>query len=153
MSKINVANLRPRSLLHWTAPRQGVPRPGRPRRRPPPSETRRGRPWTLLLDNHVLPAAIAWRTDLTHRQLADLFGVGAATVHRIIDRLTTLVAGLLEPPDGSRSDLWVVDGTLIPVEDQSQTKCSKNYRRSVNVQLVFRAALSLVPPERFAGVL
>ncbi|MER7826231.1 transposase [Streptomyces sp. NPDC096097] len=56
----------------------------------------------------------------------------------MIDRMTPLVAGLLEPPGGSRLDLWVVDGTLIPVEDQSQTKCSKNYRRSVNVQFTFR---------------
>ncbi|WP_353962698.1 transposase family protein [Streptomyces sp. NBC_00249] len=63
-----------------------------------PSETRRGRPWTLLLDNRVLLAAIAWRTNLTHRRLVDLFGVGVATVHRILDRLTPLIAGLLEPP-------------------------------------------------------
>jgi hypothetical protein len=136
---INVTSLRPRSLLHWT---------GLPVRAflalvarvaaLLPSEPRRGRPWTLLLDNRVLLAAVAWRTNLTHRQLADLFGVGVATVHRILDRLTPLVAGLLEPPGGSRSDLWAVDGTLIPVEDQKQTKCSKNYRRSVNVQFVFR---------------
>ncbi len=62
-----------------------------------------------------------------------------ATVHCILDRLTPLVAQLLEPPGGSRSDLWVVDGTLIPVEDQTMTECSKNYRRSVNVQFTFRA--------------
>lgn len=104
-------------------------------------ETGRGRPRALLLDNRVLLAAIAWRTNLTHRQLADLFGVGVgvATVHRILDRMTPLVAGLLEPPGGSRSDLWVVDGTLIPVEDHTQTECSKNYRHSVNVQFTFRA--------------
>lgn len=139
MSKINVTSLRPRSLLHWTGlPVKAflalvarvaalLPEPGR------------GRPWALLLDNRVLLAAIAWRTNLTHRQLADLFGVGVATVHRILDRLTPLIGKLLEPPGGSRSDLWVVDGTLIPVEDHTQTECSKNYRRSVNVQFTFRA--------------
>ncbi|MEJ8642414.1 transposase [Streptomyces sp. MS1.HAVA.3] len=140
MSKINVISLRPRSLLHWTGlPVKGflalvahvaalLPAPGR------------GRPWALLLDNRVLLAAIAWRTNLTHRQLADLFGIGVATVHRVISHLAPLIAGLLEPPDGQRSDLWVVDGTLIPVEDQTVTACSKNYRRSVNVQFAFRVS-------------
>ncbi|MCJ0871675.1 transposase family protein [Streptomyces sp. AP-93] len=92
----------------------------------------------MLLDNRVLLAAIAWRTNLTHRQLADLFDIGVATVRRVLDHLTPLIAGLLEPPEGRRSDLWVVDGTLIPVEDQTMTSCSKNYRRSVNVQIAFR---------------
>ncbi|MBT2467337.1 transposase [Streptomyces sp. ISL-66] len=76
---------------------------------------------------------------LTNRQLADLFGIGVATVHRILDRLTPLIAGLLDPPDGHRSDLWVVDGTLIPLHDQTRTAKSKNYRRSVNIQFTFRA--------------
>ncbi|MDO0916221.1 transposase [Streptomyces sp. DT2A-34] len=31
-----------------------------------------------------------------------------------------------------------MDSTLVPVEDQKQ-KCSKNYRRSVNVRFTFRA--------------
>lgn len=56
------------------------------------------------------------------------------TVHRIHDRLTPLIAKFLEPPGGPRSDLW-----LIPLEDHTQTECSKNYRRSVNVQFTFRA--------------
>lgn len=59
----------------------------------------------LLLDNRVLPAATAWRTNLTHRQLADLFGIGPATAHRVIDRLTPVIARLLGPPEGSRADL------------------------------------------------
>ncbi|MER6997601.1 transposase family protein [Streptomyces sp. NPDC000410] len=96
--------------------------------RPPGRFRARERPSALLLDNRVLLAAIAWRTNLTHRQLADLSGVGVATAHRILDRLTPLIAKLLEPPGGNRSDLWVADGTLIPVEDQTMTKCSKNYR-------------------------
>ncbi|MBT2401155.1 transposase family protein [Streptomyces sp. ISL-100] len=95
MSKINVTSLRPRSLLHWT-----------------------GLPVKAFL------ALVAWRTNLTNRQLSDLFGVGVgvATVHRIIDRLTPLIAQLLDPPDDRRSELWVVDGTLIPLHDQ--TKCA-----------------------------
>ncbi|MDO0913919.1 transposase family protein [Streptomyces sp. DT2A-34] len=74
----------------------------------------------LLLDNRVLLAAIAWRTNLTHRQLADLFGVGVATVHRILERLTPLVAALLEPPGGSRSDLWVVTADSSPSRTRSR---------------------------------
>jgi hypothetical protein len=78
--KISVTSLRPRSLLHWIGlPVKAflvlvarvaalLPEPGR------------GRPWALLLDNRVLLAAIAWRTNLTNRQLADLFGLGVATV-------------------------------------------------------------------------
>ncbi|WP_328773337.1 transposase family protein [Streptomyces sp. NBC_00286] len=103
------------------------------------SQQGRGRPWTLLLDNRVLPAAIAWRTNLTHQQLADPFGVGQATAHRVIDRLTPVIVRLLGPPEGSRADLWVVDGTLIPVEEHAMTARSKNYRRSVNVQIIIRA--------------
>ncbi|MBT2491237.1 transposase [Streptomyces sp. ISL-96] len=110
MSKINVTSLRPRSLLHWT-----------------------GLPVKAFL------ALVAWRTNLTNRQLSDLFGVGVATVHRIIDRLTPLIAQLLDPPDDRRSELWVVDGTLIPLHDQTKTAKSKNYRRSVNVRFTFRA--------------
>ncbi|MGO4425658.1 transposase family protein, partial [Streptomyces sp. MCAF7] len=105
----------------------------------PPPAPGRGRPWTILLDNRVLLAAIAWRTNLTHRQPADLFGVSVATVHRIIDRMTPLVAGLLEPPEGHRSDLWVVDSALVPVHDRTTAACSKNYRRSVNFQVTIRA--------------
>ncbi|MDT0467876.1 transposase [Streptomyces gibsoniae] len=35
--------------------------------------------------------------------------------------------------------MWVVDGTLILVHDQQCTAKSKNYRRSVDVQIVCRA--------------
>jgi hypothetical protein len=34
---------------------------------------------------------------------------------------------------------WIIDGTLIPVHDQSITAISKNYRRSVNTQIVIGA--------------
>ncbi|WP_050374514.1 transposase [Streptomyces acidiscabies] len=112
MSKTNLVSLRPRSLLRRT----GLP-----------------------VKAFLLPAATVWRTNLTNRQLADLFGIGVATAHRILDRLTPLIAGLLDPPDGHRSDLWAVDGTLIPVHDQTRTAKSKNYRRSVNIQFTFRA--------------
>ncbi|MGW3029273.1 transposase [Streptomyces sp. NPDC001221] len=51
----------------------------------------------------------------------------------------TRLAELLGPPPADRRELWVVDGTLIPVHDRQRTAKSKNYRRSVNVQIVCRA--------------
>ncbi|WP_202919657.1 hypothetical protein [Streptomyces adustus] len=36
-------------------------------------------------------------------------------------------------------ELWVVDGTQMPVHDQRRSAKNKNYRRSVNVQIVCRA--------------
>ncbi|MGV9563707.1 transposase [Streptomyces sp. NPDC003480] len=68
-----------------------------------------------------------------------LFGVSHAAAHRAIDRLAEPLAELLGPPPTDRRELWVVDGTLIPVHDQRRTARSKNYRRSVNVQIVCRA--------------
>ena len=46
---------------------------------------------------------------------------------------------LLGPPPADRRELWVLDGTLIPVHDHTRTAKSKNYRRSVNIQVVCRA--------------
>ncbi|WP_433129242.1 transposase [Streptomyces sp. CA-106110] len=60
-------------------------------------------------------------------------------MHRVISRPARHLAELLGPPPADRRELWVVDGTLIPVHDQSRTAKSKNYRRSVNVQVVCRA--------------
>jgi hypothetical protein len=104
----------------------------------PPPRRRRGRPHALSPPDRILLAAMAWRTNLTHRALAALFRVGVATVHRAISQLTPRVAGLLTPRT-DRRDLWVIDGTLIPVHDHTITAKSKNYRRSVCVQVVIRA--------------
>jgi DDE family transposase/DDE superfamily endonuclease len=99
----------------------------------------RGRPWALAFCDRVLLVALAYRTNLTERQLAALFGVGTGTAHRVMADLAPHLAGLLGPPPADRRELWVVDGTLIPVHDRSRTAKSKNYRRSVNVQVVARA--------------
>ncbi|MEU0009513.1 transposase family protein [Streptomyces sp. NPDC006314] len=42
-----------------------------------------GRPWCLPLDDRVLLVAVYYRTHLTMRQLAPLFGVSPATVCRV----------------------------------------------------------------------
>jgi DDE family transposase/DDE superfamily endonuclease len=99
----------------------------------------RGRPWALAFCDRVLLVTLAYRTNLTERQLAALFGVGPATAHRVLADLAPPLAALLGPPPADRRELWLVDGTLIPVHDHTRTAKSKNYRRSVNVQLVTRA--------------
>ncbi|KOV05213.1 transposase, partial [Streptomyces sp. XY511] len=43
-----------------------------------------GRPWCLPLADRVLLVAVYYRTNLTMRQLAPLFGISPATVCRII---------------------------------------------------------------------
>ncbi|MGW4559444.1 transposase [Streptomyces sp. NPDC004365] len=102
-------------------------------------DTGRGRPWALRFADCVLLVVLAYRTNLTMQQLGALFGVSHAAAHRALVRLAEPLAELLGPPPIDRRELWVVDGTLIPAHDQQRTAKSKNYRRSVNVQIVCRA--------------
>jgi len=44
----------------------------------------RGRPWRLGFADRVLLVALAYRTNLTERQLAVLFGVAPSVAHRVI---------------------------------------------------------------------
>nr|WP_233361859.1 transposase family protein [Streptomyces sp. GMR22] len=97
---------------------------------------RLGRPWRLPLADRVLLVAVYYRTNLTMRQLAPLFGISPATVCRVIQRLGPLLA--LEP--ASR----IVDGTLIPVRDRQVGASSRNYRFSANVQVIIDADTRLV---------
>lgn len=46
---------------------------------------RRGRPWSLPLEDRVLLVAAYWRTDLTLRQLGPLFRISKSAAGRIID--------------------------------------------------------------------
>ncbi|PZF81374.1 helix-turn-helix domain-containing protein, partial [Micromonospora endophytica] len=73
-----------------------------------------GRPWCLPLADRVLLVAVYYRTNLTMRQLAPLFGISPATVCRIIQRLGPLLALQPAPRPADATDrLWIVDGTLI----------------------------------------
>jgi hypothetical protein len=60
---------------------------------------RRGRPWSLPLADRVLLVAAYWRTNLTLRQLAPLFGVSKSAADRIIDDLGPKV--VLRPASAS----------------------------------------------------
>ncbi|MGP4008422.1 transposase family protein [Streptomyces sp. 4N124] len=46
---------------------------------------RRGRPWSLPLEDRVLLVTTYWRTNLTMRQLAPLFCISKSAADRIID--------------------------------------------------------------------
>ncbi|MET8509971.1 transposase family protein [Streptomyces sp. NPDC004787] len=104
-----------------------------------------GRPWCLPLADRVLLVAVYYRTNLTMRQLAPLFGCSPATVCRVIQRLRPLPA--IEPAArlaDAVERLWIVDGTLIPVRDRKVGASSRNYRFSANVQVIIDADTKLV---------
>jgi hypothetical protein len=74
---------------------------------------------------------------LTQRQVAVLFGVSQKQEGRFLHDLVAALGELLAPMSTDRRDLWIVDDTLIP-RDHTRTALRKNYRRSVNVQVVVR---------------
>ncbi|GAA3352317.1 hypothetical protein GCM10017744_000740 [Streptomyces antimycoticus] len=104
-----------------------------------------GRPWRLPLPERVLLVAVYYRTNLTMRQLAPLFGISPATVCRVIQRLGPLLAlEPVRPPQQAADRLWIVDGTLVPVRDRTVGTSSRNYRFSANVQVIVDADTRLV---------
>ncbi|MFC3586157.1 transposase family protein, partial [Streptantibioticus rubrisoli] len=79
---------------------------------------RKGRPWSLPLEDRVLLVATYWRTNLTLRQLPLLFGASKSAVERIVDHLGPSLA--LKPHKRFRRDaVLIVDGTLVPTRDHS----------------------------------
>ncbi|MFF6777968.1 transposase [Streptomyces sp. NPDC012637] len=99
---------------------------------------RRGRPWSLPLEDRVLLVTAYWRTNLTLRQLAPLFGVSKSAANRIVSHLGPLLA--LKPRRRFRKNtVLIVDGTLVPTRDHTIAERSKNYRYSTNHQVVIDA--------------
>ncbi|MET9832830.1 transposase [Streptomyces sp. NPDC006385] len=104
---------------------------------------RKGRPWGLPLEDRVLLVIAYWRTNLTLRQLAPLFGISKSSADRIIDHLGPTLA--LRRRRRFRKDaVLIVDGTLVPTRDHSIAERSKNYRYSTNHQVVLDADTRLV---------
>jgi len=98
----------------------------------------RGRPWKLPLEDRLLLVTAYWRTNLTLRQLAPLFGVSKSAADRIIGHLGPLLA--LQPRQRfARDTVLIVDGTLVPTRDHAIAEQSKNYRYSTNHQVVIDA--------------
>lgn len=91
----------------------------------------------------MLLVSAYWRTNLTLRQIAPLFGVSKSAADRIIDHLGPKLA--LEPRRRFRKDtVLIVDGTLVPTRDHEVAEQSKNYRYSTNHQVVIDADTRLV---------
>lgn len=85
---------------------------------------RRGRPWSLPLEDRVLLVAAYWRTNLTLRQLAPLFGTSKSAADGIIDHLGPALA--LQQRKRYRKDtVLIVDGTLVPTRDHQVAGQSK----------------------------
>ncbi|MDW4901149.1 transposase family protein [Streptomyces californicus] len=104
---------------------------------------RRDRPWSLPLEDRALLVTAYWRTNLTLRQLAPLFGVSKSTACRVINHLGPLLA--LRPRKRFANDtVLIVDGTLVPTRDHTIAERSKNYRYSTNHQVVIDADTRLV---------
>ncbi|MFC7862958.1 transposase [Streptomyces murinus] len=104
---------------------------------------RRGRPWSLPLEDRVLLVAVYWRTNLTMRRLASLFGVSKSAADRIIDHLGPMLA--LQPRKRfAKGTVLIVDGTLVPTRDHTIAAQSKNYRYSTNHQVIIDADTRLV---------
>ena len=104
---------------------------------------RRGRPWNLPLEDRALLMAAYWRTNLTMRQLAPLFGVSKSAADRIIDRLGPMLA-LQGRKQFTKDTVLIVDGTLVPTRDHTVSEQSKNCRYSTNHQVVIDADTRLV---------
>jgi hypothetical protein len=98
---------------HWIAPFTGLS----PRafgklvsvlRRQGADDVRRGRPWGLPLEDRALLVAAYWRTNLTLRQLAPLFGVSKSAAERIVDHLGPMLA--LQPSKRFAKDTVLIRG-------------------------------------------
>ncbi len=128
------------SKLSWIAPFTGLsPQDLRKLmtvlRREGAEAVRPGRPWSLPLEDRVLLVAAYWRTNLTPRQLAPLFGVSRSAADRIIGHVGPLLA--FKPRQRFRKGtVPIVDGTLVPTRDHAVAEKSKNYRYSTNHQVV-----------------
>ena len=97
----------------------------------------------MPLEDRALLVAAYWRTNLTMRQLAPLFGVSKSAADRIIDHLGPMLA--LQPRKRFAKDtVLIVDGTLVPTRDHAVAEQSKNYRYSTNHQVVIDADTRLV---------
>jgi hypothetical protein len=97
----------------------------------------------MPLEDRVLLVATYWRTNLTLRQVAPLFGVSKSAADRVLDRLAPLLA--ISPARRPRKDtVHIVDGTLVPTRDRGVAASSENYRYSTNLQVVIDANSRLV---------
>jgi hypothetical protein len=65
--------------------------------------------------------------------------VSKSAAHRVVDLLAPLLAPAPVARRHSPVTVLIVDGTLVPVHDRTVTASPKNYRYSVNMQMVIDA--------------
>lgn len=106
-------------------------------------QTGTGRRWGLPLEDRVLLIAV-YRTNLTLRQVALLFGVSKSAAPRVVEHLAPLLAQAPVTKRHGVDTVLFVDGTLVPTHDRKVTAQSKNYRYSVNLQVLIDADTRLV---------
>lgn len=104
---------------------------------------RTGRPWSLSLEDRVLLVSAYWRTNLTLRQLAPLFGISKSAADRVIDYLGPSLA-LQQRKRRRGGTVLIADGTLVPTRDHTTAERSKNYRHATSRQVVIDADTRLV---------
>jgi len=98
-----------------------------------------GRRWGLSLADRVLLTTVYYRTNLTFRQVALLFGISKSAANRVVEHLAPLLALAPVSTPHSPDTVLIVDGTLVPTHDRDMSASSKNYRYSVNMQVVIDA--------------
>jgi hypothetical protein len=87
----------------------------------------------------LLLMLIHLRTNLTTPGLAAPFATSQSTLDPIIHHPVPVLGHKPRPDPSARGGTSIIDATLIPVHDQSITAISKNYRRSVNTQIIICA--------------
>jgi hypothetical protein len=102
-------------------------------------QTGTGRRWGLSLADRVLLVAVYYRTNLTLRQVAPLFGISKSAAGRVVDHLAPLLVLAPVRTPHSPGTVLIVDGTLVPTHDRKVAASSKNYRYSTNLQVVVDA--------------
>jgi hypothetical protein len=102
-------------------------------------QTGTGRRWGLSLADRVLLVAVYYRTNLTYRQVALLFGISKSAAGRVVEHLAPLLALAPVARAHGPNTVLIVDGTLVPTHDRRLSASSKNYRYSVNMQIAIDA--------------
>lgn len=105
---------------------------------------RKGRPWSLPLEDRVLLVARLLAHQPHPASTGPVVrGVSKSAADRMIDHLGPALA--LQPRKRFRKDtVLIVDGTLVPTRDHQVAERSKNYRYSTNHQGVIDADARLV---------
>jgi len=102
-------------------------------------QTGAGWRWGLSLADRVLLTTVYYRTNLTFRQIALLFGISKSAANRVVEHVAPLMVLPPVTEPHSPDTVLIVDGTLVPTHDRSVSASSKNYRYSVNMQVVIDA--------------